>query len=120
MKITFRTESGADQVSFVQITAPGTDSVFYAGIQISTITLPLNPSADVTRFVFIHDQGTDSLEVSYQRQVELVNPDCGTQVFYGSLSVDLTTFSEVNVLDANLQITDVNTRDVVTNLEIYR
>jgi hypothetical protein len=121
LKIVFKLESGAvDPVSFTGITTTGSDTVFYSGGQASTVLLPLNPSATGVRFVFTHSLGVDSLDLSYLAVAELVNPDCGTQLYFKGLEIGLSTFSRVDVKNADLLITNIDTRDVVTNLEIYR
>jgi hypothetical protein len=121
LKIIFKTEAGAlDPVTFTGITSPGTATVFYEGGQASTVLLPLNPATTTVRYVFAHSLGIDSLDLSYQVVAELVNPDCGTQVFFKGLGAGGSTFSRVDVVNPDLLITNIDTRDVVTNLEIYR
>ena len=82
-------------------------------------TLPLNPAEDVSTYYLFREDGTgDTIVLRYQREQQLISPDCGpTQRFY-NLVVD-TTKGSLNTLDSFRLIEPELSRLGGANLEIY-
>ena len=77
--------------------------------------LPLNPTQDVSTFYISRNGIIDTLVLRYQREQQLISPDCGpTQRFY-NLSIDtmLTTVDSIRLIEPELS------RLGGANLEIY-
>ena len=53
------------------------DSLLYDQAVAKDITLPLNPSADTSRFIISIDSVEDIFTVTYSRFVRLISHDCG-------------------------------------------
>ncbi len=82
-------------------------------------TLPLNPAEDVSIYYLFREDGTgDTIVLRYQREQQLISPDCGpTQRFY-NLEVD-TTKGSLTTLDSFRLIEPELSRLGGANLEIY-
>lgn len=54
------------------------DSLLYdSASNRSTVYLPLDPSRDVSRFIFQIDSLTDTVEISYEREEKFISHACG-------------------------------------------
>ncbi len=84
----------------------------------SDYVLFLNPSEDVSTFYLVRGDGTtDTIVLRYQREQQLISPDCGpTQRFY-NLTVD--TAGGVTTLDSFRLIEPELSALTPVNLEIY-
>jgi len=103
-----------DTLIFSQITALLTDSLFVVSDTLTTIILPVNTGADVTVFILDSDQGSDTLEFSYNRQQRLISVECGPEQVIDNLEAGQSTFDSLGILNQEL------TEQVTTNVEIYR
>jgi len=108
----------ADTLAIVDITAPGTDSVFYSYKLATGVYLPLNFLAEETDFTFnTFDQvpETRALNLSFNSKTQFVSLDCGVRYILDNLKITGHDFDSVRVL-SNVPGNAANT----TNLEIYR
>ena len=81
--------------------------------------LYLNPSEDVSTFYLVRGDGTtDTIVLRYQREQQLLSPDCGPTQRFFNLEVD-TTKGSLTTLDSFRLIEPELTRLGGTNLEIY-
>lgn len=76
--------------------------------------LPLNPAQNVSTFYLTRNGVVDTIVLRYQREQQLISPDCGpTQRFY-NLTIDtLTTIDSIRLIEPELS------RLGGANLEIY-
>ena len=103
-----------DTLIVFQISALGTDSIFVELDTVSSVILPVNTVADATTFVFETDQGTQSLELMYQRSQRVISVDCGPEQIIDGLEIGQSTFDSLEVVQPAL-IEQPN-----TNVEVYR
>ena len=78
--------------------------------------LILDPEEDATTFYVFQENGTaDTILLRYQRQQEVISPDCGPTQRFFDLAVDeeITTFDSVRIVEPELS------RTGQTNLQIY-
>jgi len=84
-------------------------------LTVQSVKLTLNPASDSSAFIFYQTDRTDTLEVIYQRQIEVITPDCGFDQRIDNLEIIKNTFlvDSILVVKPHLQINDDN------NVEIY-
>ena len=111
---------------FYSVRAIGNDSTFYdADTIVSTLTLPVNPAANQTRFelTMLDSIGRDSLnnpiyyinpvphiiDVSYTRGQRIITEDCGVEIGYGNVNLDEITFPTTILVEDRLsRLNEVN------------
>ena len=82
-------------------------------------TLPLNPAEDVSIYYLFREDGTgDTIVLRYQREQQLISPDCGPTQRFFNLTVD-TTQGSLTTLDSFRLIEPELTKLGGVNLEIY-
>ena len=117
VKINFKKEiySGTDSaffendtLIFIRITALNTDSIFIESDTLSRVVLPVNTGVNTTTFIFDSDQGSDTLELRYQRQQRLISVDCGPEQIIDNLEAGVFTFDSLGILNPAL-LEPVNT-----------
>ena len=82
-------------------------------------TLPLNPAEDVSTYYLFREDGTgDTIVLRYQREQQLLSPDCGPTQRFFNLTVD-TTQGSLTTLDSFRLIEPELSRLGGANLEIY-
>ena len=115
--------SATRPVAFYAIMAENNDSVFYTlDSARSLYSLPVNPAADSTTFVFtaidtimrdtvsldpliVNADTTFSskkIQVSYQRGERIISVDCGVEIAYGKLQVTHSDFPNYTLEKTNL------------------
>ncbi len=80
------------------------------------VILPVNPAATSTNFLFIRDNKTDTLQLSYEIEQIFTSSECGFDQRFFNLNVPNTSFDSVRIRSNEL-VAD-NNND--TNIEIYR
>ena len=80
--------------------------------------LPLNPTQDVSTFYISRNGIIDTLVLRYQREQQLISPDCGPTQRFFNLTVD-TTQGSLTTLDSFRLIEPELSRLGGVNLEIY-
>lgn len=96
-----------DTVIIDSIRISGSDSVFYVGDTVSSVTLPIHPGAYETTFYFYYPSSDkDSMKVSYTHNVRVISPACGGFTYFQDLAVLLSTFTEAEVADNQLSTTN--------------
>ena len=84
VRIAFREEAGETTnipVTVAGITADYTTETFYPNATVSSVTLPLNDQADVTRFSIAFEEGVVDIELGYARNPVVYHEVCtGMQI----------------------------------------
>lgn len=115
-------EAVADTVTFLNIEAEGTNSVFYLDdpdvldtlIVDEVAIVTVNPYSEETLFTFNNFKGdTLTLKVGYKTEVRFVSEECGSERLQYDLKVLETTFDSVRVVRNSLD------KGRYTNIEIY-
>lgn len=115
--ITFKKifDGKVDTVSFVSITSPSSDSVFYPFTFATSIQLELNPHQSFSNFtmetLFFE---SFQLDLGYKSVVQFVSEDCGIRTTLSGLEVNQHTFDSLRML------TPVLADPAQINLEVYR
>jgi hypothetical protein len=96
--ITFKNKSDgkAAVVTFTNIKALGSDSVFVATG--NKVVAPLNYFKQETTYVFTQADVVDTLQLSYKAQPQFVSVDCGERYVLSELEIVSHTFDSVRVL----------------------
>lgn len=77
-------------------------------ITVSRIEIPLNPGQDTTMIIVTFPgELKDSLLVVYNRNLSLVNVECGFSMFFDLISISHTSLFIDSILVANNQITNL-------------
>ena len=77
-------------------------------IAVSRIELPLNPGQDTTMIIVAFPgEIKDSLLVVYNRNLNLVNVECGFSMFFDMISISHTSLFIDSILVVNDQITNL-------------
>lgn len=120
VRIAFREEAGEGAanvpVGVTGITADYTTETFYPNATVSSVTLPLNDQADVTRFSIAFEEGVVDIELGYARNPVVYHDVCtGTQI--NTLQVISSGFiSPPQVLDEEIRF-PANTVNVAIVLD---
>lgn len=108
-------------IAFVEVTALGTDSIFVVQDTTFSLTLPLNAAASQVEYFFktvdifeMSGEVTNTLQVAYLREQQLVSEDCGPIQLYGELELISGTFDSVAIINNTLD------PDINVNIEVYR
>ncbi|MDR2036424.1 MAG: hypothetical protein LBQ60_00720 [Bacteroidales bacterium] len=98
-----------------------TDSVLYREVTAKTVLCPLNPGADLTKYIFTNDTITDTIIISYTRHTGFVSSECGC-VNYSSIEIDPNTiFNSIKKIEiTNPTVGPVSYRPDVINEENIR
>src|SRR5690606_29905937 len=80
------------------ITTDYAPDVFYAGETVSSVILPLNDQADMTRFTFDLEAGPIDVEVAYTRPPVVFHNTCASMAISGLSIVASEFLSESEVL----------------------
>lgn len=120
VRIAFREEAGEGAanvpVGVTGITADYTTETFYPNATVSSVTLPLNDQADVTRFSIAFEEGVVDIELGYARNPVVYHDVCtGMQI--NTLQVISSGFiSPPQVLDEEIRF-PANTVNVAIVLD---
>ena len=131
IKITFLTEVYEETdsaaiindttVVLVEVSALGTDSIFFEQDTTFSIVLPLNAASSQVDYFFktmdLYDQPlevTDTLQINYIREQQLVSEECGPVQLYNSLEIMGDTFDSLALISNEIDPA------VNVNIEVYR
>jgi hypothetical protein len=111
----------ADTVVLYNISAEGSDSIFYKKStepdKLDTLNgsalLAVNPYADETLFTFLFQTGVVTLKVGYRNEVQFISEECGSDRIQSHLKILETQFDSVRVVNPVLSI------NRTPNIEIY-
>jgi hypothetical protein len=110
----------ADTVILYNISAVGSDSVFYKYLEpdkLDTLEgsalLAVNPYAEETLFTFLYEARQVTLKVGYKNEVQFISEECGSDRVQTDLTILETQFDSVRVVN------NVLTRNRTTNIEIF-
>lgn len=92
-----------------------------ASVSVSSVTLPIDPTLSETTFVIYYDKKVDTLVFSYTTQTKVLSPDCGSFGYQNDLSIVYSTLpaDSAVVVDPQLRLNFVPTKDPVTNVKIF-
>jgi hypothetical protein len=108
-------EGNAKDIFLTKLSAIGNEDGFpeYDGDTLSSISLPLNPGALTTTFIFEQTSGTiDTIGLSYSVVASLISPECGLDATFSDMDTTFATFEKLIILDLNIH------EDIITNFEI--
>jgi hypothetical protein len=104
---------GADTLKATEIVLSGA-KVVYADTATS-VSLPLNYTTTTTNIIITRADGSkDTLNVTYDAQMQYVSEDCGSRYILGGLAVTEHSFDSIRV------VSDVPTKSGGTNIAVYR
>ncbi len=104
---------GADTLKATEIALSGA-KVVYADTATS-VALPLNYSTTATDIIITRADGTkDTLNVTYNAQMQYVSEDCGSRYILAGLKVSEHSFDSIRL------VSDVPTKSGGTNIAVYR
>lgn len=104
---------GADTLKATEIVLSGAN-VVYADTA-TNFTVPLNYTTTSTNIVITRADGSkDTLNVTYNAQMQYVSEDCGSRYILGGLAVAEHSFDSIRV------VSDVPTKSGGTNIAVYR
>lgn len=110
----------ADTVVLYNISAAGSDSVFYKSSdpdQLDTLNgsalLTVSPYAEETLFSFLFEAEVMTLRVGYKNEVRFISEDCGSDRVQYDLTILETQFDSVRVVNPVLST------NRTPNIEIY-
>lgn len=105
-----------DQVPFIGIETPASDSVFNALTISGSARLPLNPTAEQMEFSIVDFYANHNLSFSYSRQIQFVSEECGERYYYSALNVLGHDYDSVRIVNSTPQPETSGN----ANIEIYR
>lgn len=76
--------------------------ILFANDTLTSFTLPLNPSANQVSFILQQDTIMDTLQFNYDREQQLISPECGVDQRYYNLAVTQQTFDSIRVQEADI------------------
>ncbi|QCK13549.1 DUF6452 family protein [Mangrovivirga cuniculi] len=76
------------------------DSIIVSDDTVSKVILPLNPTVNITRYVFeTTDNNIYTLEMEYKTTSRLISPECGPEVLFRELTATDYTYDTVAVFN---------------------
>jgi hypothetical protein len=102
-------------IKFDSIKAANTDSIFYLEDSLSTYQLILDPSLNESTFMFYQGDKVQILAVSYARNVSIISEDCGPEILFSDILLDLETTSFDSAALTNNSLDQL----ISENIEIY-
>ena len=115
VKIKFFDADGlAKDIFLTKLKAIGNEDGFpeYDNDTLSSISLPLNPGALTTTFIFEQTTGTDTIGLSYNVVAQLISPECGLDAAFSNMDTTFTSFANLKILERIIH------EDIITNIEI--
>jgi Family of unknown function (DUF6452) len=114
VKINFKKDSKTQrQILFTKINVSGLSKDFYAGENVSYVELPVNPDDTEATFTFYFEGRTETIQLTYTRQSEVISSSCGAFTNYSDLSVPESSFELFNITNKQLLI------NATSNLEVF-
>ncbi|PIB36507.1 hypothetical protein BFP72_14415 [Reichenbachiella sp. 5M10] len=103
-----------DTLRFDFVSAEGSDTILYNSEDtLSYFSFKLNPAADSVTYYFLTGVSVDTLQLTYDRDLEWLSERCGPFFNYAKLKVAFHTFDSVSVEQSAIDIT------VDENIKIY-
>ena len=115
VKISFIDSDGdAKTITLLGLRAVNNEMGFpdYADTTVSSLSLPLNPGANMTTFLLDQEDKTDTLGLSYDVVSELISPECGLRAAYSKLDTTATSFTALEIVSRIIH------DEITTNIEI--
>jgi hypothetical protein len=96
---------------FQSISISGRPGTILSAVNRANVSLPVNPGADSTTFVFVRPGSPnpaavrkDSITFTYRNQVLVLNPDCGAILYHRDLNFTINTFGSESLRITNRQL----------------
>lgn len=86
----------------------------HTNITTTNFILQLNPSANQVSYILQQGSITDTLQFSYEREQQIISPECGVDQRFYNLAVTQQTFDSIRVLSS-----DVEKFSNTANITIY-
>ncbi len=110
--------NNSQQVDILNISAMGTEVSFYNDTTVSKLFLPVDSENTNTTFLFNFPEGSETLEVGYSRNINLISQDCGFEFLLNDLEVNDASFPGAMVTNPEISTLIVNSKNR-KNIEIY-
>lgn len=105
IELAFVNAAGAAQsVQFSSITISGLKAALLTNVSVNAVSLPVNPAATSTTYVFVRGSRKDSITFTYRNQALVLNPDCGAILYHRDLDYALNTFGLETLVITNRQL----------------
>lgn|GEM_PF-4502900 len=114
-------DNSSATITFNAITVSGTSLAFYINTATASLSLPVNPEASETTFLFSYQELTDgvstnkmaTLTLRYINEIKLISEECGAFQYQRDLAIVETNFPKTKLINTSLLTS------VPSNLEIY-
>ena len=109
------TDGNTKDIFLAKLKAIGNDNGFpeYDNDTLNSISLPLNPGALTTTFIFEQTSGgIDTIGLSYTVVAKLISPECGLDAGFDDMDTTFTSFNKLEILE------NIIHEDIITNIEI--
>lgn len=117
LTLTYKILGGtSDQVPFIGVQSPATDSVFNALTISGTLEVPLNPIAEELDLTIQDFYASHALALGYSRQIQFVSDECGERYYYSNVKILSHDYDSIRIVNAIPQPETAT----ATNIEIYR
>lgn len=114
VKISFKKDSKtAREITFTKINVSGLAKDFYVEQKVTSVQLPVQPEETRSTFTFYFEGRTETMQLTYSKQAEVISAYCGAFTNYSDLFVAETTFDSLRITNKQLLI------NATSNLEIY-
>ncbi len=100
-KITDAVQRTQETVPFLEVTTADGRFV-YSGENVNKFKLPLDPTGKQVRFLIIQDTATDVLELTYNREQQVISAECGVDQRYYDLDITQQSFDSVEVVESEI------------------
>lgn len=111
-----------DSITVYAVDVPGDTMLVKCGRGVSSLYMPLDMSADVTRYVLHYDAAmlsderlNDTLTINYERVPYFVSRDCGAMYFFDVKSYDCTNHLVDSVAITTERFTNVD----IETIQLY-
>lgn len=105
IELAFVNASGAAQtVQFSSIAISGLKQPILTNVNANAVSLPVNPAAANTTFIFVRSNRKDSITFTYRNQALVLNPDCGAIIYHRDLDFSVNTFGANTLQITNRQL----------------
>lgn len=105
------TDGKPANVQFTSISVSGIRTPLATNFNTSRVSLPVNPAASSTTYVFTRPAlnnpnavRRDSITFTYRNQVLVLNPDCGAILYHRDLDFSINTFGSESLRITNRQL----------------
>ncbi len=98
----------------------GSDSLLVEeSTNLSSVSLPLNPSDTSITAYFDTEFGTDTVQIGYDVVSRIITENCGVEILYTNIRTLQNTFDSIRVVNSNVLINFKTPGVINENIRIY-